>query len=97
MAWTRQEERAFFKLVLETVNKFDLMGLEPGSPDGAPPDEYTTQARAIESVLVNRGQIAFADLSIIWLTWFGDDLKGREEAVQPFLDTLNALDRQNPS
>jgi hypothetical protein len=85
------EERALFRELTRVVNEFDLMGLQPGSADGAPADEYENEVRAIESFLVNTGRIEFADLSAIWLRWFGEDLRGHEAAFEPFLRELNRV------
>jgi hypothetical protein len=96
MSWTPSEERALFHRVLAVVNDFDLMGLEPGAPDGAPIDEYTTEARAIESLLVNGGGIDFGGLSAIHLAWFENDLRGREEGLRPLVEALNELVTRYP-
>lgn len=97
MAWTPADEPAFFREVVRVVNEFDLMGLNPGSHDGTPVDEYASEARAIESILVNRGHIEFRDLSAIWLKWFSDDLSAHAQSLRPFLAALNDLVPQNPT
>jgi hypothetical protein len=97
MAWTPSEERAFFKRVLDVVNDFDPYSLGPGTPGGPPLDEWETEARAIESLLINKGRIEFADFRAIWLKSVGDDLARSEKETRPVLDALNALVPQNPS
>jgi hypothetical protein len=97
MVWTPIEERAFFKRVREVVNAFEPFGVEIGTPDGVPLDEWDTEARAIEGVLVNRGRIEFDDLRTIWLYHLGQDLERTDRAVQSFLYALNELVPQNPT
>lgn len=91
MKWTPNEERALFKRVLKVVSDSQPFGIEVGPPDGPPLDEWATEARAIESLLINKGVIEFDDLRAIWLNRFSYDLAGSEKAIQPLLDSLNAL------
>jgi len=97
MAMSMSDERVLFPRVLGIVNRYDFCGLQPGSPDGPPVDEYTMEARPMESILVNRGRIEVADIQAIWLEFFGDDLSNRRRAVDAMADELNALVGQNPS
>lgn len=97
MAWTPSEERAVFRQVVSVVNDFQPFGIEFGTPDRPPIDEWSTEARAIESLLINKGQIEFGDLRAIWLEHFSEDLSGSEKGVQPLLDALNALVPQKPT
>jgi hypothetical protein len=93
MEISRSDERQLFQKVLAIVNKYDFCALEPGGPDGAPIDEYTMEARPMESILLNDGRIEVADIRAIWLHFFGDDLSGAVDAVENMASELNALVR----
>jgi hypothetical protein len=93
MEMPRSDERQLFQNVLEIVNRYDFCALEPGAPDGAPMDEYTMEARPMESILVNEGHIEVADIRAIWLRFFSDDLSGAGDAVAHMASELNALVR----
>ena len=92
----RPETRAYnttLANVLAIVNELDPYGLEPGVPDGAPPDEYDAEARDIVRVLFKVGQITTEQLDAIWCHWFNEPLSGREspDRMHQFLVSINSL------
>lgn len=92
----RAAERAFYKRVLEILNRFDVIGVSPGSPGGPPIDEYENAAGEAEAVFLNRGRIEFSDISAIWLKWFDDDLMNQKDVVAKLRQKLNSLAPHNP-
>jgi len=74
MELTPQQYQTAVKRVLSFLTRFDLMGLEPGRPEGAPDDEYTPEAAALVHAMVENGEIDLDKLRRTWLEWFSDDL-----------------------
>jgi len=80
--------------VLTELNALDPYGLEPGTEDGAPWDEYELEAVPMVSQLVRSGAITAAEVDAIWTTWFGESLSSRTDPArfEAFVARLNDLD-----
>jgi hypothetical protein len=92
MELTPQQYQTAVKRVLSVLNRFDLMGLEPGRPEGAPDDEYTPEAVAFVQAMVENGEIDFDQVRRSWLEWFSDDLKRLPSAVAD--DLIRSLNEE---
>lgn len=79
--------------VLAELNALDPYGLEPGTEDGAPWDEYELEAVPMVSRLVGSGAITAAEVDAVWTTWFGEPLSSRTDPVrfEAFVARLNDL------
>lgn len=79
--------------VLAELNDLDPYGLEPGTEDGAPWDEYELEAVPMVSRLVSSGTVTAAEVDAIWTTWFGESLSGRTDPArfEAFVARLNDL------
>ncbi|MDN3495740.1 hypothetical protein QL996_07365 [Planococcus sp. APC 4015] len=83
--------------VLALLTDLDPYGLEPGTEDGAPADEYSPEAVSIASHLINRGGISAADVDDIWRQWFGEPLSTIDSKLfSTFVAELNALVEPSP-
>lgn len=89
--WDTHRVQGLTARVLEVLNRHDVYGLEPGSPDGPPIDEYLPEANDMASVLVTRGAIATDDIRSIWVHWFSDDLTDRGDLAERIARDLTAL------
>ncbi|QEW03873.1 hypothetical protein [Microbacterium lushaniae] len=84
--------KSIYAAVLELLNDLDPYGLEPGRADGAPADEYSSEAGPLASHLINDGRIEAADVDAIWTRWFGEPLSIIDSArFAAFVVDLNAL------
>jgi hypothetical protein len=79
--------------VVALLNDLDPYGLEPGSAEGAPQDEYEPEASPIAGLLVNHGSIGSEEVDAIWLEWFQEPLSEviGSEAMNRFCVSLNTL------
>ncbi|TQK20865.1 hypothetical protein FBY40_3410 [Microbacterium sp. SLBN-154] len=60
--------------VLRFLSELDPYGLTPGAPDGAPADEYDSEATTIASILLKDGTVTAEQLDAVWQKWFGERL-----------------------
>ncbi|CAB4576063.1 unannotated protein [freshwater metagenome] len=81
MQLTAEQYQTAVSRVLSVLNRFDLLGLEPGRTGGAPDGEYSTEAAALVRVMVKNGEIDFDQVRRTWLEWLGDDLSRLPKAV----------------
>jgi len=84
--------RTISAAVLKIVNDFDPYGLEPGSADGAPADEYSPESTAMARHLIDNGKITRSDIDSVWLRWFGEPLSTMDGIrLDQFVRDLNAV------
>ena len=85
--------RVSLAAVLAIVSHLDPYGLEPGSRQGAPADEYDLEAREIVSLLIRRGAITADEFDAIWLRWFSETLSSRvsPERMRALIASLDAM------
>lgn len=81
--------------VLVELNALDPYGLEPGTEDGAPWDEYELEAVPMVRELILAGGITGDQVDAIWTAWFGETLSGRTEPAR-FEEFLTRLDAVGP-
>lgn len=83
--------------VLRLLNELDPYSLAPGTEDGAPADEYATEAAPIVSVLTRDGAITTDQVDAIWQKWFGEPLTAvvGSERVDEFVVELISLARSH--
>lgn len=60
--------------VLALLSELDPYRLDPGTPDGAPADEYAPEADAIARHLLSHRAINLEQVDAIWQDWFGESL-----------------------
>lgn len=60
--------------IIGLLNELDPYGLEPGRPDGAPHDEYQSEAHPMANLLLNNGIISTHEVNTIWQDWFDEPL-----------------------
>jgi hypothetical protein len=79
--------------VLAVLSDVDPYGLEPGSPDGAPSDEYEMEAVDLVRVLLKAGAVTTHDVEGVWMRWFSESLVLRigPPRMAQLIDRLNAL------
>jgi hypothetical protein len=78
--------------VLRLLSDLDPYGLEPGTGEGAPADEYSPEASAMAAHLIGHGQISGVDIDVIWVRWFGERLStSNKNRFDRFVADLNAL------
>jgi hypothetical protein len=90
---SRHKWRSTLAEVTALLNDLDPYGLEPGSADGAPQDEYETEASPIASLLLNHGSVSRNQVNAVWQDWFQEPLSqviGDAEAER-FCVSLNSL------
>lgn len=75
MKLTSRQYRMALRGTLSVLTRFDLMGLEPGLPDGAPADEYSPEAADLVRLMATTGALDIDDVRRVWLHWFEEDLK----------------------
>lgn len=75
------------------LNELDPNGVQPGEPDGAPLDEYLSEAHLMASLLINTGSITIDQTDVIWQKAFCEPLSGIVGAIRAkqFAASLNAL------
>ncbi|WDF31963.1 hypothetical protein PTW37_08655 [Arthrobacter agilis] len=79
--------------MLALLNELDPYGLQPGTAEGAPHDEYELEAAPIVSLLLMSGSVRSDEVDAIWATWFQEPLSeviGSEE-MSRFCASLNSL------
>ncbi|WP_338403212.1 hypothetical protein [Arthrobacter bussei] len=79
--------------MITALNELDPYGLDPGTVDGAPHDEYEPEARPMASLLLTRGSISRAQIDAIWQDWFHEPLSDviSPDETQRFCTKLNSL------
>jgi len=60
--------------VLAVLTALDPYGLEPGSPDGAPANEYDIEAVGIARILLREGAVTVYDVEGVWKRCFSESL-----------------------
>jgi hypothetical protein len=95
MTLAPEQYRSAVEKVLAVLNRFDLMGLEPGRPEGAPDDEYSPEAAALVQKMAEKGEVNFEEVSQLWLEQFSDNLGRLPSAIaNDLVRTLNEELRQ---
>jgi hypothetical protein len=78
--------------VLNLLSRLDPYGLQPGSRDEAPPDEYRPEAQPMASLLSRHGQITASEVDAIWRAWFNEPLSAViGERITDFVQQLTEL------
>ncbi|WP_322411007.1 hypothetical protein [Microbacterium invictum] len=79
--------------VLRFLSELDPYGLTPGAPDGAPFDEYDTEAIPIASILQRDGTVTAEQIDAVWQKWFGEPLTAvvGSENVDKLIAELTSL------
>ena len=79
--------------VLALLNDVDPYGLEPGTAEGAPQDEYEPEASPMARLLLEHGSISSDEVDAIWLEWFQEPLSEfiGAEAMHRLCADLNSL------
>ncbi len=79
--------------VLALLNGLDPYGLAPGSPGGAPDDEYAPEADRMAGLLLRNGSIRDSQIDSIWQDLFEEPLSSVVGAAtaEQFTAGLNAL------
>jgi len=79
--------------VLAVLSDVDPYGLEPGSPEGAPLDEYEMEAVDLVRILLKAGVVTVHDVEAVWMRWFSESLVLRlgPPRMAHLVDCLNAL------
>lgn len=60
--------------VLAVLTALDPYGLEPGTPDGAPANEYDIEAVGIARILLREGAVTVYDVEGVWMRHFSESL-----------------------
>lgn len=79
--------------VLALLNDLDPYGLQPGTAEGAPQDEYEIEAAPIVSLLLKNESVRSNEVDAVWVTWFQEPLSkviGPEE-MSRLCASLNPL------
>ena len=79
--------------VLTVLTAVDPYGLEPGTPEGPPADEYEPEAVDLARVLLVEGAVTVRDVENVWAHWFSESLVLRlgVDRTARLVDELNAL------
>jgi hypothetical protein len=79
--------------VVAVLSDVDPLGLEPGSPDGAPSDEYEMEAVDLVRILLKAGAVTSHDVEEVWMRWFSESLVLRlgPPRMAQLIDRLNEL------
>lgn len=85
--------RETFAGVLAVLSDVDPYGLEPGTPDGAPSDEYEMEANDLVRILLRAGAVKTHDVEAVWMRWFSESLVLRlgPPRMAQLVDRLNGL------
>jgi len=67
-------ERRTVAQVLAVLTALDPYGLEPGTPDGAPANEYDIEAVGIARILLREGAVTVYDVEGVWMRHFSESL-----------------------
>jgi hypothetical protein len=75
------------------INDLDPYGLEPGTAEGAPQNEYEPEASPMARLLLNHGSVRSDEVDEIWREWFQESLSDfiGAEAMNRFCADLNSL------
>lgn len=65
------------RAVLDELTAVDPYDLRPGTPEGAPVDEYGLEAKPIATLLQLHGRVTPEDLDRVWNHWFSEPLSVR--------------------
>ncbi|QCR42141.1 hypothetical protein C1N74_16300 (plasmid) [Microbacterium sp. SGAir0570] len=78
---------------MAVLNEADPYGLEPGTPEGAPKDEYEMEAVDLTRMLLKNGVVTTQEVERVWMRWFDESLAQRIGVPQltRLVDRLNAL------
>ncbi|WP_152970277.1 hypothetical protein [Frigoribacterium sp. RIT-PI-h] len=78
---------------MAVLSDVDPLGLEPGSPDGAPSDEYEMEAVDLVRILLKAGAVTTLDVEAVWMRWFSESLVLRlgPPRMAQLIDRLNEL------
>ena len=81
--------------VLAVLTDVDPYGLEPGTPEGAPADEYDIEADDIARILLREGAVTVRDVEGVWMHRFSDSLVLHIGVVRTaqLVDRLNEVAR----
>lgn len=60
--------------VLTVLTALDPFGFEPGTPDGAPANEYDIEAVGIARILLREGAVTVYDVEGVWMRHFSESL-----------------------
>jgi hypothetical protein len=60
--------------VLAILTALDPYGLEPGTPDGPPANEYDIEAVGIARILLREGAVTVYDVEGVWMRCFSESL-----------------------
>ncbi|WP_422391048.1 hypothetical protein [Arthrobacter sp. N1] len=88
-----QKWRDLATSVTALLNDLDPYGLEPGTAEGAPQDEYELEVNPLVDLLLKEGSVSSDEVDAIWLKWFQEPLSeviGSEE-MNRFCASLNSL------
>ncbi|WP_209560008.1 hypothetical protein [Frigoribacterium sp. PvP032] len=79
--------------VLAVLSDVDPYGLEPGSPEGAPSNEYEMEAVDLVRILLKAGAVTTHDVEAVWMRWFSESLVLRLGPLRmaQLIDRLNGL------
>jgi len=79
--------------VLAVLSDVDPYGFEPGSPEGAPPDECEMEAIDLVRILRKAGAVTTQDVEAVWMRWFSESLVLRlgPPRMAQLVDRLNRL------
>lgn len=85
--------RSTVAAVIALLNDLDPYGLEPGTPAGAPNDEYEPEAHRIASLLFKSGSVSSTQVDAIWQEWFQEPLSEVVGAAtaERFCVSINSL------
>lgn len=93
MQLSKHEQNSIIDSVTVLLNQLDPNGVEPGGHNGAPWDEYVSEAQPMASLLINNGSVTTDQIDAIWQKWFSEPLSvivGATRAKQ-FTASLNSL------
>jgi hypothetical protein len=90
---SKHEWKSTVAAVIALLNNLDPYGLEPGTAEGSPHDEYEAEAHSIASLLLNTGSISTNQVDAIWQKWFQEPLSATVGAMKAerFCAGLNSL------
>ena len=93
MQLSKHQHKSVIEGVIMLLNQLDPCGVEPGKTDGAPWDEYVSEAHPMASLLLNTGSITTDQIDAIWQNWFGEPLSVAVGATKAerFASSLNTL------
>jgi hypothetical protein len=84
--------------VIGLLNDLDPYSLAPGTADGAPQDDYDTEASPIAGMLLNSGSVSRSQVDAIWQDWFQEEpllifATNTNEHRRPYTDRHSARSR----